>query len=109
MEKFYQGIGKFLAVIVLMVASSAVQGYVLYKLWSWFIVPVFPNAPHLGIVQALGIALLIGYLTGRYSNSKLSEEDKKKPLMPLYAEAFKQGVIYALFILSVGWVYTLVL
>lgn len=39
-----------------------VSGFVIHKLWAWFVVATFHVAP-LPILAAAGIALLIGYLT----------------------------------------------
>ena len=38
-------------------------GYTLAKLWQWFLVPVFPAAPVLSLGHAVGLNLLLGYIT----------------------------------------------
>lgn len=43
-------------------ASVVLNGYVLSVLWGWFIVPVF-GLPALTIPVAIGIALVISFLT----------------------------------------------
>ena len=57
-----EAIGKFVVGIVLLVFSVIVRGYTISILWSWFIVPVF-NAPGLGIMQAVGVSLVVGVFT----------------------------------------------
>lgn len=42
--------------------SVSIRGYVLVKLWAWFIVTHFGVAP-LSVATALGIALIAGFLT----------------------------------------------
>ncbi len=66
-------VGFFVAV---MVGGSLLDGWVLSKLWAWFMVPIF-HMPALSVPQSIGIALVIGYLTKQYSNAK-EEDDPKK-------------------------------
>lgn len=39
------------------------QGFVLSKLYTWFVLDAFPHAPHLGVINAIGIAIIAGILT----------------------------------------------
>jgi Na+(H+)/acetate symporter ActP len=57
------------AIVALMVASSIWSGYVLSILWGWFIVPTF-GLPMLSIPVAIGLALIVSYLTKSVSNTK---------------------------------------
>jgi len=50
-------------VILLVPLSWLIQGFVLSRLWEWFVTPVFENVPALGIWQAAGISAVIGFLT----------------------------------------------
>jgi flagellar biosynthesis protein FliQ len=45
---------------------TILRGFVLKQLWAWFAVPQFHVAP-LTIPVALGISLLVGYLTANTS------------------------------------------
>lgn len=53
----------FLAVAVFYIAAVLYGGFswgfVLYKLWYWFVLPVFPNLPHIDFNQAVGLMLVI--------------------------------------------------
>lgn len=49
---------------VLVVSTTVLQGVVLQSLWRWFLQPL--GAPSINIGQALGIALIIGWLTNSY-------------------------------------------
>lgn len=51
-----------LAVVVLIPISYIVNGWALILLWGWFIVPTFELDP-LAIPQAIGLALIAGFLT----------------------------------------------
>lgn len=50
---------------------------VLSHLWDWFIVPVF-NLPSLTLLQAAGLALVVGYLTKVPISSAKGEDDQVK-------------------------------
>jgi len=34
-------------------------GFVLYKFWQWFLLPVFPTLPHISISQAVGLMIVV--------------------------------------------------
>lgn len=54
--------------VALLIGASAMwRGYVLSILWAWFIVPTF-GLPALSIPFAIGLALVVGFLTA--SNAK---------------------------------------
>ena len=48
------------------------SGYVFSIMWAWFIVSIF-NAPVLSINSAIGLSLVVSYLTYRVDN----KEDKR--------------------------------
>lgn len=68
MGKFlaYTGVAIFgIAVAgVLIVLGSLLGGVVLQDLWGWFIVPF--GLPELGLAHAIGINIIVGFLTYRY-------------------------------------------
>jgi len=35
-------------------------GLLMYKFWSWFLLPVFPTLPNITFNQAIGLAMFIG-------------------------------------------------
>jgi len=51
-----------LGVPTVMVLASIFNGYALSVLWRWFVVPVF-GLPELGIVSAIGISMVVHFLT----------------------------------------------
>jgi hypothetical protein len=52
---------------------ALVGGIVLATLWSWFMVPVF-GLPALGLVPAMGVALVWSWLSGPREPEKDSKE-----------------------------------
>jgi len=77
---------------------ALLRGWVISIMWGWFVVPVF-HLPVLGVLQAIGLALVAGMMLG-HSSAKIN---KDKSLLTLVGEfiviAFSPFV--ALFI---GWI-----
>jgi len=90
-----------LAIPVIIVVSAIANGFVLTKLWSWFIVPVF-ELPALSLVPAIGLGMVIGFLTYQYTNSDSKKEDKS------LVEALIASTLTAIFrpamVLLFGWI-----
>lgn len=61
--------GGFVGVVILMVFSAICNGYALSILWGWFVVPVF-GLPQLTVVSAIGIAMIVSYLTREIDGEK---------------------------------------
>ena len=87
-------IGLFVSMILLIVAKGAIT--VLF--WGWFIVPIF-NAPPINIASALGIVILVTFLTKGVSHKKTIDED----IDEIAADFFKSAVQLAGF-LGLGWI-----
>jgi hypothetical protein len=51
---------------ILLAASCLWNGYVLSVIWGWFIVPTF-GLHALGVVPAIGVCLVMSFLTHQYS------------------------------------------
>lgn len=96
-----ENLGKFTVFIISIVVAVIVRGFVLTKLWAWFIVPVFELSP-LRIVEAIGISTLIGYLT--YSREKGKEDDD---FWKKFIESLVVSIVLALLSLGMGWIISL--
>ncbi len=72
-----QGLADKIGGIVVMVLATVpmmlLEGYVLSKLWSWFIVPVFA-LPILSVGQAVGIMVVVSMLTMHITDSSKEGE-----------------------------------
>lgn len=97
MENF----GKIMTVILAMIISPIVSGFVILKLWAWFIVPTFEAQP-LRLVEAIGLMFLINYL-----KAKRDKEADKDKFWEQFARNFAFVIIYAGFVLLAGWVVSL--
>lgn len=93
------GLAMFLVFAGLVVFSALWRGFVLTLLWAWFAQPVF-GLPALGLAQAIGVSLTIGFLTHEYADCAAKEgtalERAARPLV--------QMILGPLFALLIGWV-----
>ena len=99
MEKF----GKFMTVVLAMIISPIINGFVFSKLWLWFIVPTFQMQP-LRIVEAIGIMFLINFI--------LAKKDKEIDKDNFWKEFETNMIFFVLiagFALLSGWIVTLFL
>lgn len=86
--------------IAALVLSSIFRGYVLKVVWGWFIVPTFHLVP-LSIASALGISLLVGFLT------QDAPDNEDKDFGEVFGKALINSLASSLVVLTLGWVYHL--
>ncbi len=82
-------IGALVSIPLLIAVAAAANGYVLSILWGWFIVTTF-HAPALSIPAAIGISMVVSYLTATYNDAKDPDRKWFGPLVyvisrPLFA------------------------
>jgi hypothetical protein len=72
MSKFLRLLGLFWSFILLFVIASSLEGLVLSYLWEWFVVPL--GLKPVSILHAIGICILLDFVTYHYYDYKKSEE-----------------------------------
>jgi hypothetical protein len=81
-----------------------VNGWALSLLWDWFVVSTF-DVPSLSIPIAIGLSIVVGYLTA--SAPDLDKASKPKSDWEQVASLF-MGLLYSffhpLFALGIGWI-----
>lgn len=78
------------------------NGWVLSILWKWFIVPF--GAPNISIPVAIGIAIVIGFLT-KQTESKHCVDDRPKETRTIDAVAqIFAAILYPFVALGIGWI-----
>lgn len=92
------GIAVFLVITIIL--SSVLNGWVLSILWSWFIVPYF-SLPKISIAIAIGISLIVAMLTHQESNKK---EDKEETLTSIVITMLIKAIATPAIFLVFGWV-----
>ncbi len=81
------------AIIIGIILLSILRGFVLSYLWQWFVVPL--GVPDITVVHAIGISMLVAFLT--YENAY--QGDSKEATTKL------AGSVLAMpFILLIGYV-----
>jgi hypothetical protein len=96
-------IGTIVSVIAIIAIATIGNGFALSILWEWFVMPVF-SVGVLGIAEALGLSLVIGFMTYQ-SDAVSKKEEEGNPLL----NAFLLAVFRPVFILFMGWLITLFL
>lgn len=64
------------AVTIIAIPLVILRGWVLEKLWGWFATPL--GLPDLGVAHAIGIAVLVSFLTHQYIGVKDERDSKTK-------------------------------
>lgn len=93
------GLFVFSAVFVVLALGAVWNGYVLAILWGWFMVPTF-GLPPLALAPAIGVAVVVGYLTHPYRPT----EDAKGKEVKRVVESFSVMVMRPAMALLMGWI-----
>lgn len=83
MENF----GKVIAWIIALIISPIINGFVLVKMWAWFIIDTF-NAQPLRIVEAIGLMYVIGFLTIKPKKNKEDTSLGDAAMLTIFKAAF---------------------
>lgn len=94
-------LGLLFTTIVFAVYNTLLLGWAVSKLWIWFIVPVF-HLPVLSIPAAIGLALIVKFLTEDIDLNK--QEGEERPWEHKLLLGFMVGTFRPLMALFVGWI-----
>ena len=98
-----ENIVSMLTLPILMTVSNIWRGVVLSRLWLWFIVPTF-GLPNLNIATAIGISLILQYLTYRTPTHIKSEEHVQRGSSTMLKNTAIYSFAYPVFALIFGWI-----
>jgi hypothetical protein len=84
--------------IVSSIISAIFNGCVFLKFWSWFVASTF-NVQNISICTAIGLMLLINYVT--YHDSPVIED---RSLTEKFSRLIAKGIIAPLIMLFIGWI-----
>lgn len=94
------GIFAFVPALFLILAiSSILNGWVLSILWGWFISPVF-GIPVITVGQAIGLAMVVSYLTYQHVDSNTRKNDKTE----FYVNIMVAVLLRPLITLGIGYI-----
>lgn len=97
------GASKALGCILMIIAiplSALASGFVLVRMWAWFVMPVFAVSP-LSIGYALGIALIVSYMTYQGNNNCTQ---KPRSALEAGGEMLVTALLRPLFTLAIGYI-----
>lgn len=96
--------GSLLIIFITVCVTAALlilEGLILTKLWTWFVVPTF-GLPMLSIPAAIGICLIMAFLTHQQTTQLKSGNDLNDAF-----RAWGFSLFMMLLIFFIGWVVTL--
>lgn len=73
MEALLFLLGGVVLLVLAFIWSIFSWGYVCWKFWYWFVIPVFPTLPHISWLQAAGLMFFISLFKG--SPAQFIKED----------------------------------
>ena len=83
--------------VAVLVISTIANGFALSVLWGWFISPVF-GLPALTIVQAIGLSMVVSYLTYQY----IRDSGEKKTLTKSILTELVMAILRPALVLGLG-------
>lgn len=96
-------IGKLTLTLVLLALSTLLSGFVLMKLYGWFVVPLYNLSP-ITWIQAYGLSLVASFLLlGITANMKNDADEVKSATMYVVIKFFTSLISYATFLL-IGYI-----
>ena len=81
----------FFGAAAYMAAYSAISGWALVRLWNWFILPFF-DVPTLSIAHAVGISLIVSFLTYSPTEAKDGRTTEEK-IGSIIAALLRPGLV----------------
>lgn len=96
-------IGVVLLLIVFVFSMGVLGGIVVKLLWGWFIVPL--GVPGLSLFHAMGIMLLVGFLTYRKADQEieLKTKDKLDEALARVLSLLGERIMLVVFTISLGY------
>ena len=93
-----KAIGYTATLSALIVFTVLFSGYSLSILWGWFFVPAL-GLPTIGIAEAIGIAIVVQYLT-----SQEQPTNKGKSVSDVMREGLARAIVKPSVALGIGWI-----
>ena len=97
MDKFQKFIGGITLISLFFIYNIFAWGFVFYKFYHWFILPVFTNLPVITFINAVGISIFTTMLNrnNQINQTKTSEIE--------YSNAFT-NIALPFAVLGIGWI-----
>src|SRR5688572_29285692 len=96
MEDVMKATWMIFGIPLLLLVSAVLNGLALSVMWGWFIVPTF-SLPQITIVQAIGIGMVVGFLTHQDIDCEPKKEDTNEKLSKAVAHVILRPLMALLF------------
>ena len=73
--------------------NMVLRGVIIKTYWSWFLIPVFNNIPHISTSQAIGFSFLVGIF---YPMKSFSQKDLSEAKTSDASLGIVNGIIYTI-------------
>ncbi len=94
-----KALGIITASITTIIVSTLWRGYVLSKLWLWFVAATFGVQP-LGVAESIGLSLIVNFTTHQLDQY----EDKNATAAEKIAKGIGYSLFFPAFALFIGWI-----
>ena len=100
--------GTIMAVLMVLIFTPIMYGFVFSKLWLWFVVPTF-GLQELSIIQAIGLTYIVSFFLGnndlfKTANKKTDDKESEESLL---IKLIFLPHIYSGLVLFFGWLISL--
>ena len=95
-------VGIFAGFIIATTIGTFVNGWALSMLWGWFVVPTF-QMPDLRIVEAIGLAMIVSFLTATRQTNTGGKGDQTS-LREKIIEYSSWMIVYPVMAVGIGWI-----
>ena len=103
-NKIMEAFVKFVFGLIIGVVSAIIRGFVLMKLWAWFVVGTFVIVPQINIVEAIGLMYVFTFLNVKEKDFRIGKEPRG---FEHYITLIFVTIVYSFFILFFSWIVTL--
>lgn len=96
MEILLMILGALLMALISVIYMTFSWGFVAWKFWYWFLMPIFPMLPAITFVQAMGVMLVISLFRG--SQAQIIRDDYVNTRL-----STTLSIISPWFVFIIGW------
>jgi uncharacterized integral membrane protein len=102
-------VGVVLLFVVLIFGMSVLGGITIKLLWGWFVTPL--GVPGLSLFHAMGLVLLVGFLTYRKADheNELKTKDKLDEALARVLSLLGERIMLVAFTISFGYLFHLLM
>lgn len=99
-DKVWKIITTIASTILLTSVSAIFRGFVLTKLWVWFVVPF--GVMQISLIHGIGISIIIGFLTYQQNAASGGNKDRDDTAAMVMVSTFIEGIMYVAFAWGIG-------